>query len=162
MKICMIVAIGKKRQIGLNQTIPWHVSEDFKHFKKTTMGHHMIMGRKNYEAIGKPLPGRTTILLSQSLATSPHPDVLLANHPSKAWSLAKEAGEKTLFITGGAEIYDLFLPYTHKLYLSHIDYDGEANVFFPEYQNYEWNILSHEKHHGWSLEILEKKPHKEF
>lgn len=153
MIISLIVAIGKNRQIGKDNQMLWHIREDFKKFKETTMGHHLIMGRKTFESIGRPLPGRTTIIITKNKDYRAPEGVLIASSPDEAIELAKSRGETEAFIAGGGVVYGLFLEEAHKLYLSVVDYDGEADVFFPDYQNYEWRSI-----HSESFEALEKSP----
>jgi len=162
MIISLIVAIGKERQIGKDNQMLWHIKEDFKKFKETTMGHHLIMGRKTFESIGRPLPGRTTIIITNNKDYQAPEGVLLAGSPDEALQMAKERGETEAFIAGGGVIYSLFLEKANRLYLSVVDYDGEADVFFPDYQNYEWRSLESESYEAdgktpaWAFQILEK------
>ena len=137
MIISIIVATGTHRQIGLDGKMPWHIQTEFKHFKETTMGHHLIMGRKTFESIGKPLPGRTTIVLTHDSAWS-HPSVLKASTLHDALELAKSRGETEVFICGGASVYEQALPLCQRLYLSLIDYSGPADIFFPPYEQLSW------------------------
>ena len=162
MIISLIVAIGKNRQIGKDNQMLWHIKEDFKKFKETSMGHHLIMGRKTYESIGRPLPGRTTIIITKNKDYQAPEGVLVATSPEEAIELAKSRGDDEAFIAGGGVIYSLFLEKANRLYLSVVDYDGEADVFFPDYQNYEWRALESEsceavgKSPAWAFQILEK------
>lgn len=158
----MIVAYGKNNEIGLNNKMLWHISEDFKHFKKTTLGHHLIMGRKTFDSIGKALPGRKTIVLTRNENFS-HPDIEVAKTIDDALALARNNGESEVFIAGGANIYEQFLPLARKLYLSHVDYSGEADTFFPKIDFKKWKQLSHipydevkGKAPKWELNILER------
>lgn len=154
-----IVAMGSKREIGRNNQMLWHIKEDFKHFKKTTMGHHLIMGRKTFESIGRPLPGRKTIILSQSNYQYEDPNVLLAGDPASALNLAKSADDDEVFIAGGAQIYELFKANYNKLYLSFVDFSGEADAYFPMIDLAEWELQSRvdypaqEGTPAWHLEV---------
>ena len=130
MQISLIVAMGESRQIGLKGRIPWHLPSDLKNFKKITMDHTLILGRKTFESIGKALPGRKMIILTQNKDFK-EPDCLLAQNLEQALELAKKSGETEVFIAGGAEVYKSALSYVNKLYLSWVDYDGEADVYFP-------------------------------
>jgi dihydrofolate reductase len=156
--ISMIVAIGPKNEIGLDNQMLWHIPADFKHFKETTMGHHMIMGRKTFDSIGRPLPGRTTIVVTRNEDFS-YKDVLRAKDLEQALSLASAAGESEVFITGGAEIYKQYLPITNKIYLSKVDYKGEADTHFPVVDFTQWECQSQEVHPkqdqapAWELEV---------
>jgi dihydrofolate reductase len=137
MIISLIVATGTHRQIGLDGKMPWHIHAEFKHFKETTMGHHLIMGRKTFESIGEPLPGRMTIVLSHDPAWS-HPHVLRAATLREALELAKSRGETEVFICGGSSVYEQALPLCQRLYLSQVDYTGPADAFFPSYEQLLW------------------------
>lgn len=161
MILSMIVAIGKNREIGLDNKMLWHVKEDFKNFKAVTMGHHMLMGRKTFESIGRPLPGRTTIILTRDKDYK-QDDCLIVHSVDQGIALAKERGETELFICGGANIYEQFLDQTQKLYLSKIDFEGEADTFFPEFEQLSWKKIeerkyqAHEKTPAWEYQVLEK------
>lgn len=158
MKISMIVAMGKNREIGINNEIPWHLPEDLKFFKKTTLGHHIVMGRKTFESIGKPLPGRKTIILTKNPNYSVD-GCISASSIDEAIEVAKKAGEEELMICGGANIYQQALNKTNRIYLTTVDYNGEADSFFPELNQNEWQEICKKDHEGpmaWSVQVLEK------
>ena len=158
MQISMIVAIGKNRQIGADNKMLWHISEEFKHFKKTTMGHTLLMGRKCFDSIGRALPGRTTIIMTRDKSYE-QAGCLVVHSLEEGIELAKSRGEDELFIAGGGQIYDQALGITQKLYLSIVDYDGPADIFFPEYQQYDWKCELSEKYNSttaWELQVLTK------
>jgi dihydrofolate reductase len=137
MKVTIIVAMSENRGIGKNNRVPWRLRDDLKMFKRVTMGHHLIMGRKTYESIGKPLPGRQTMILTRNSAyTAPDCDVVhtLAN----ALALAKTRGESETFVIGGAEIYALALPHTHRMILTRVHARVPADTFFPAYAERNW------------------------
>ncbi|MFK8057597.1 MAG: dihydrofolate reductase [Saprospiraceae bacterium] len=147
MKIAAIVAMTPNRVIGADNQIPWYLPADLKYFKKVTSGHPIIMGRKCFESIGRPLPKRTNIVLSKNpffiasgivRALSPE-DALL-----DAQVAAKEANTDTIFIIGGAEIYKLFWEQTEILYLTEVHTDAEGDVYFPELNENEWKLVSSE------------------
>lgn len=130
MTISMIAAIEINLGIGKDNMLPWHIPNDLKHFKNITNGHTVVMGRKTYESIGKPLPNRTNIVLSRT-----HPE----------WSLQlilDTAKQNDVFIIGGSEIYNLFMPYADKLYLTLIHKNYECDKFFPNFFHYEWECTS--------------------
>jgi dihydrofolate reductase len=101
-RISIIVAMAKNRTIGINNTLPWRCPEDLKHFKSLTMGHHIIMGRKTYESIGKPLPGRTTVVVSRDRSLNIEGCIVTDSLPAALTACANDAH---IFIVGGAEIY---------------------------------------------------------
>ena len=142
MKISMIVAYGKNWEIGLDNQMLWHISEDFKNFKTITSGHHILMGRKTFESIGKPLPNRTSLVLTRGVFT--HEGVHTFNNVQEAFNKAREAGEEELFIIGGANIYETLFDYVDKMYLSEVDYEGKADAYLKEIDFSTWD-LSEEK-----------------
>lgn len=156
MIVSIIVGIGKNREIGLGNRLLWRLSEDLKNFKKITMGHCVIMGRKTHESIGKPLPGRTNIVLTQNIEYSLE-GVEVVNSLEQAINLAKEKGDEEAMIIGGEAIYKLALPMASKLYLSKVSFEGEADAFFPSYDPNNWNVLN-----SISYEATDKSPSWEF
>lgn len=124
-----IAAMSLNRVIGAGNKIPWHLPEDFKFFKQRTMGHVLVMGRKTFESIGKPLPGRETIVLSRSGWS--HPGARTVANLDEVASLA--AG-RTVFICGGAEIYRQALPLCAELYLTLVKREVEGDAFFPPFE----------------------------
>lgn len=144
MIISAIVAMSPDRIIGLDNQIPWYLSADLKYFKKTTKAHHILMGRKCFESIGNPLPLRTNIVITRD----PYyliSNCLIAHSIEEGILLAKQNGEKELFIIGGGEIYNQSIGYWDKLYLTLVDYHGEGNVFFPELDMNQWQLTSREE-----------------
>jgi len=139
MKISMIVAYGKNWEIGLKNQMLWHISEDFKNFKKITSGHHLLMGRKTFESIGKPLPNRTSMVLSKG--GFEHEGVHTFDEVQKAFNFAREAGEEELFIIGGANIYQTLFDYVDKMYLSEVDFEGEADAYLKEIDFSTWDLV---------------------
>lgn len=119
-----IAAMAENRVIGADGTIPWHIPDEFKWFKEATMGHTLVMGRKTYASIGRPLPGRKTVVLSRQPQEIPGVTVVD--------SLDAVPQEGTVFIAGGAEIYRQALPYCHELFLTIVKRQAEGNVLFPE------------------------------
>lgn len=144
MKISMIVAYGKNWEIGLDNQMLWHISEDFKNFKTITSGHHILMGRKTFESIGKPLPNRTSIVLSNSGFS--HEGVHTFNDIQKSLDFARESGEEEVFIIGGANIYESLFPYVDKMYLSEVDFDGKADAFLKEIDFSTWDLTQEKEY----------------
>lgn len=129
MLISIIVAMGTNRVIGQNGQIPWHLPSDLQRFKRLTLGHPMIMGRRTFASIGRPLPGRRTIILSRNpnykaVGCDVAPDI------ETALRFANSAEE--VFICGGAEIYQQFLPLTERIYLTALDVNPDGDAVFPE------------------------------
>ncbi len=125
-----IAALARNRVIGLRGRLPWRLPEDFKHFKATTMGGVLVMGRVSYEEIGRPLPGRETVVLSRSSADIP--GVTVVRDFDEVWSLFPE---KQLFLAGGAQLYAQALPRCTELILTHVNLTPEGDAFFPEYES---------------------------
>lgn len=137
----MIVATSKNRAIGSNGEIPWHYSEDMKHFRRTTKGHPIIMGRKTYDSIGRPLPKRLNIIVTRN------PDLkidgcVVVNSLEEAIKFANNSSTEVPFIIGGAEIYKMALPKTTRLYLTIVNKECEGDTFFPEIDLDEWELQS--------------------
>jgi dihydrofolate reductase len=147
--ISMIVAIARNHAIGRNNQLLWHIPEDLKYFKKVTSGHTVIMGRKTWESIGRPLPNRRNIVVSRGLAQQAHnslPDgVEVYDSLEKALSAAKAGTDTEVFIIGGGEIYRMALPLTHKIYLTIVGQTiDHADTFFPEIDYSQWNTTEKE------------------
>jgi dihydrofolate reductase len=138
MKLSMIVAMAHNRVIGLDNKMPWHLPADLQWFKKTTLGSPIIMGRKTYDSIGRPLPGRLNIILSRNTELEIE-GCTVVNTLSDALDAAKGADE--VFITGGAHLYEKFLQDADCLYLTMIDADLAGDTFFPDYTQYAWKEI---------------------
>ena len=141
--VSLIVAVAHNRVIGVNNTLPWHLPEDLKRFRALTTGHHIIMGRKTYESLGRLLPGRTTVIVTRN--PSYHVEgALTASSLQAAIALCQQDDE--VFVIGGAELYKDALKLADKLYLTEIDLQVEGDAFFPEFQKSEWKETSREAH----------------
>ena len=136
--ISIIVAMGRNRAIGRDNSLVWHLPADLKHFKETTMGKPLIMGRKTFESVGKPLPGRTNVVVTRSKEFSA-PGCIIADSLEQA--LSKVDGEPEIFIAGGGEIYRQAIPLTDKMYITIIDHDFDADTHFPKFSEKEWKIV---------------------
>ena len=143
-RIALIVAMAKNRTIGIDNTLPWRCPEDLKHFKALTMGHHMIMGRKTFDSIGKPLPGRTTVIITRNSEVKVS-GCLVVNSFEEA--LTRCAAEAEVFVVGGAEIYTQALPQAETLYITEIQQNVEGDAWFPEFNRADWEEVSRKKHH---------------
>lgn len=147
MKLSMIVAAAQNRVIGRENALPWYLPNDLKYFKQTTLGKPIIMGRKTYESIGKPLPGRTNIVITRQEDYQPE-GVKVVHSVEEARDLAENVclidGQTEAMIMGGAEIYTLALPHADRLYLTEVHADVEGDAYFPEYDKSEWQEVSRE------------------
>lgn len=141
MSISLIVAMAKNRTIGIDNTLPWRCPEDLKHFKALTMGHHMIMGRKTFDSIGKPLPGRTTVVVTRNPELKIEGCVMA--HSLQEAIAACEGDE--IFVVGGAEIYTQALPLADTLYISEIQQDVEGDAWFPEFDKSDWKEVARDQ-----------------
>ena len=150
--ISIVVAMARNRTIGVNNTLPWRCPEDLKRFKSLTMGHHMIMGRKTFDSIGKPLPGRITVVVTRN--ENLHIEGCVMAH-SLENAIADCAADHEIFIVGGAELYALSLPLANKLYITHVQKNVTGDAHFPEFDQAEWQELTREKRTQEMPESLE-------
>ena len=143
MIISLIVAIGKNRVIGKNNSLPWKLPADMKRFKELTLGKAVIMGRKTFESIGKPLHNRTNIILTHDKNYKAK-DCIVVHSVDEALKAAK--GNEEVMVIGGEQIFKEFLPMADKIHLTFIDEDFEGDAYFPEYNEKEWKEVSREEH----------------
>jgi len=137
MKLSMIVAVGRNREIGFENKLLWDLPSDMAHFQKTTTGHVVILGDKTFESIGKPLPNRTSIIVTLNKNYQVPEGCYLVHSIEDAIAKAKElTPDDEVFVIGGATIYKLFLPYTEKLYITEVDDAPEADTYFPDYSEF--------------------------
>lgn len=142
--INIIAAIGKNRELGKNNQLLWHLREDLQRFKKLTLGNVVIMGRKTYESLGRPLPQRLNIIVTRDLHYQAA-GCLTASSIEAAIRLAQEkAPGKEIFLIGGGQIYNQGIKFAEKLYLTLVEGDFEADTFFPDYSEFK-KIVSEEK-----------------
>lgn len=156
--ISIIAAIGKNGEIGKKNGLLWHIPEELKHFKELTMGHPIIMGRKTYESIGRPLPGRTNIVISKNITPGVIRGVETVQSLEQGIELAKkQPGADEIFIIGGASVFNQALPLAEKLYLTIVEAQfPEADAFFPDYSDFK-KIISQkqERSEEYLLNYLE-------
>ncbi|WP_232699411.1 dihydrofolate reductase [Brevibacillus daliensis] len=139
-----IFAMGHDRVIGRNNQLPWHLPADLAYFRKVTTGHTVIMGRKTFDSIGKPLPNRRNIIVTTQ--SNYHQDGCeIAHSPDEVLELIK--GEAESFVIGGTEIYKLFFPCINRMYITKIDQQFDGDAFFPEWNTQEWQLVSGEPGH---------------
>ena len=161
----IIVAIGKKNEIGKNNVLLWHIPEDLKNFKKITKGKMVVMGLKTFESIGKPLAARKNVILSRDKIKKYKIEKEYMDYNVEVYNSLQDFiqryidTEEEIFIIGGGEIYKQFLDRNiiKKLYISHINYENkEADTYFPEIDYTKWRIIKNEKHNKWDFVIYEK------
>ncbi|MBR5483715.1 MAG: dihydrofolate reductase [Alistipes sp.] len=148
--ISIIVAVAENGVIGDKNSLLWHISEDLRNFKRITSGHPVIMGRKTYESLGRPLPNRTNVVISRT--TTQIEGCTVVDSLEAAIALFPE--EEEVFIIGGAQIYALALDIADKFYLTRVGHSYEGDTSFPEWDASQWQLISKE-----SFECGEKYPH---
>ena len=166
MIISLIAALSKNRVIGKNNDLPWHLPDDMKYFMQTTKGHHVILGRKNYDSLPekfRPLPNRTNIVVTHQKDFKAI-GCIVVHSIQDALELAKKNNEPEDFIIGGAEIYKLGLPTASRLYLTEIASKIDGDTFFPEFKYQDWNETSRVHHpaderhaHSFDFVVYERK-----
>lgn len=141
--VSIIAAIGENRELGKDNKLLWHIPADFTRFKEITFGRPIIMGRKTYESIGKPLPGRTNIIITRD--NNYQQEGCLVTHSLKeAISAAKNKDEKEIFIIGGGQIYQQAIGIADKLYLTIVKGSFDADTFFPDYSRFKKIVFQKE------------------
>ncbi|MFC5050456.1 dihydrofolate reductase [Rubritalea spongiae] len=152
-KLIAMVAMTSDRVIGKENDLPWHLPEDLQLFKKTTSGHPIVMGRKTYESIGRPLPKRQNIVITRDREWSAE-GVDVVHSPEAVREL--DLQDETVFIIGGAEIFAHFMPYIDELLVSHVYKNYEGDTFFPEFVEYFTDYEMVEKFDGFELRRYRK------
>ncbi len=137
--ISIIVAMDRNRVIGKDNRMPWRLPADLAYFRKVTLGHTVVMGRKTFESIGKPLDGRKNIVLTRDRQYTKE-GCTVVHSVEEALKMIQD--DKECFIIGGAEIYSAFLPYTQKLYITYIDHEFEGDTYFPQINYDQWRMVS--------------------
>lgn len=162
-KISAIVAMSENHVIGDDNQLPWHLPADLKHFKTITSGHPILMGRKTYESIGRPLPNRTNIIITRNPSYEA-PGCIVVQSINEAVESAASIGSNEIFIIGGAEVYKQLLPNIERIYLTvvHDVFDGDA--FFPEFNANDWIEKERVKHdadenneYAYSFILMERR-----
>lgn len=134
-RLSIIAAMDRNRVIGIGNRLPWRLPADLAHFRMLTMGHHMIMGRKTYESLGKPLPGRTSVILTRDAAFGA-PGCVVAHSLDEA--IAACEGDAEVFFIGGADIYRQALDVAQRMYLTEVKTEVEGDAWFPEFDRAVW------------------------
>ena len=139
MEITLIAAFDKNHAIGSKGSLPWHLSSDLKHFKKVTSGNAIIMGRKTFDSIGKALPNRENFVLTRNINWTKK-DIITIHSPELIFELGKNL--KEIFVIGGGEIYESFMPIATKMILSYVDTEvADADTFFPKFSTETWEKI---------------------
>lgn len=139
MKIVIIVAMTRDRIIGKNGRLPWHLPEDLKFFKRTTTGHAVIMGRKTFDSIGRPLPNRRNLVVTHNRGIDRTPSLDVAYSLQEAFEVCRARGESKAFVIGGAQIYAQALPHAHEMMITFVEKKNiTGDTYFPEWNLDEW------------------------
>jgi dihydrofolate reductase len=141
MLISLVAAVDQKGGIGRDNRLPWHLSDDLKNFRRLTMGHHVLMGRKTYQSSQGKMPGRKLIVLTRS-ADFQVADAQIVPSLDAGIQLAQTAGETELFIIGGAQVFAQALPIAQRLYYTEVHADAGADTFFPAFNRDQWKEIS--------------------
>lgn len=159
MKIIIIVAIAENNVIGrANGEMPWHISEDFQHFKKTTMGFPIVMGRKSFESLGKPLKGRENIVVTRNKNLNyDYEGIRIFHSLDDALKYCKSLNTEKTFITGGGEIYRQSIDIADEMIISYMKFDAEGEVEFPHFKKGEWNIVDRDKREQFEIVYYMRK-----
>ncbi|WMT85804.1 dihydrofolate reductase [Pelagibacterium sp. 26DY04] len=140
-RIAMIAAVGRNGAIGSDGKLPWRLPSDFAYYKRTTMGKPLIVGRKTFESIGKPLPGRSNIIVTRQKDYAPEGAEVFADLDAaiaRGQEIAERDGVDEVFINGGAQIYRAAMDRADRLYITHVDAEPEGDTFFPEIDPTVW------------------------
>lgn len=137
--LTMIAAVGENNTLGKDSDLPWYLPDDFKHFKKITSGHPIIMGRKTFDTFPKLLPNRKHIIITRQRDYE-QKDCLVAHNLEEALKLVKSTKNEESFVIGGGEIYKLALPYADKIELTRVHHNFEGDTFFPDFAPTKWEL----------------------
>lgn len=152
-RLTIIAAVARNGVIGHRGGMPWHLPGELAQFKATTLGHTLVMGRATFDSIGRALPGRRTIVITRN-PTWQHPGVETAHSFADALSLAGPGDE--VFAAGGAQIYELALPFAQRLVITEVDAEPEGDTWFPSWARADWVEVSREAYDGWSRVVHER------
>lgn len=143
--ISLIAAMSENRVIGRDGGLPWHLPADLKHFQQTTMGHPVIMGRRTFESLGRPLPGRTNIIVTRN-PDYELDDAIVVRSLDEAIQAAEDDDPEEIFILGGEEIFRQALPRAQRMYLTLVQAEFDGDVMFPEFNAGEWRTVEQREH----------------
>jgi dihydrofolate reductase len=147
--VAIVAAVARNRVIGADGGLPWHLPDDLRLFKETTLGHVLVMGRRTYESIGRPLPGRTTVVTTRQRDWSPGDDgVVVAHGLEEALERARSLGDE-VFVVGGGELYAAALPYADTLVITFVEQEPEGDTTFPDVDWSDWRESAREAGDGW-------------
>ncbi len=158
MKIIIIVAVSENNVIGKEGKIPWHSGAELKHFKETTMGNPIIMGRKTFESIGKVLPGRLNIVLTGKAEEFKNfEDLIIASSLDEALNICREQNQEKVFIIGGASVYEEALNFADEIILTRMKLKVDGDTYFPHINFEEWSLKKKEEREEFNIEVYERR-----
>ena len=158
MTVTIVAAVARNGVIGVGGGLPWHLPEDLRRFKELTIGHVLVMGRRTYESIGRPLPGRTTVVVTRRpdwFAGADADEVIRARHVPGALQLGSEIDDE-VFVVGGGQVYEEALPLADRLELTFVDAEPEGDTFFPEVDWSQWREVAREEGDGVAYVTYER------
>lgn len=158
MEKIIIVAVADNNVIGAGGNIPWHSKEELQHFKNTTLGFPVVMGRKTFESIGKPLKGRLNIVItSKNPADFNFEDLMIAHSLQTAFKICEERNSEKVFVIGGGSVYREALPVCDRIIMTKMNLSVEGDTFFPAVDASVWSLEKEEKHGGFTVNFYIKK-----
>ena len=149
MGVSIVAAVARNGVIGAGGELPWHLPDELRLFKETTMGHVLVMGRRTYESVGRPLPGRTTVVVTRRPDWSPGADEVLVVHGIDEALGRARAIDDEVFVVGGGELYEAALPHADRLLLTFVDQEPEGDTTFPDVDWDAWTEKEREPGDGW-------------
>ena len=149
MSVSIVAAVAGNGVIGADGGLPWHLPDDLRLFKETTLGHVLVMGRRTYEAIGRPLPGRTTVVVTRSADWSPGSDEVVVAHGVEEALARARAIDDEVFVVGGGELYTAALPHVERLVITFVEQEPEGDTLFPEVDWDAWREIARDPGDGW-------------
>lgn len=152
--VIIIAALSKNRVIGKDNKLPWHISDELRKFKQLTTGHTVIMGRKTFESLGKPLPNRNNIVISHSL--SPRPAVSVCRDLDEALQKA-HSFNRDIYIIGGAALFEQALPRADRMYISHVKKEYDGDTYFPKFNPCDWKVEEVEDYPEFEFVVYARK-----
>lgn len=144
-RVSVIAALARNGVIGIDNRLPWRLPEDLAHFKALTLGHPILMGRKTFESLGRPLPGRTNVVITRNPDYRPDGCLVAASIPA---AIALCGAAEEVFFIGGAELYAQAIPLADRLYLTEVDVEAKGDAWFPDYDRSAFREVSREHHEG--------------
>ena len=155
--LALVVAMAKGRVIGKDGGLPWHIPEDLRHFRRVTMGHAILMGRKTWDSIGRPLPGRRNIVITRNRELQLE-GAEVVHSLEEAVALARDGGDSEPRVIGGASLYEAALPLATRIYLTEVDMEVEGDTFFPGLDESQWRESERRDTDNLSFLIMERNP----